>query len=120
VVLANSAGPLFGPPGGSALFDVLLPALLETLEVPPPGEPVRPIGRKAEDLTGTYGPLTLSQGSGQTLLLDATAFGAPEPLVLRRMSGDVFCVVGDLPGGMTIAVDEDLLYLGPFAVPRSN
>jgi hypothetical protein len=62
----------------------------------------------------------LSQGSGQTLFLDATAFGAPEPLILRRMSGDVFSVVGDLPGGMTIAVDEDLLYLGPFALPRTN
>ena len=34
VLLANSAGPLFGPPGGSALFDSLLPALLELLEVP--------------------------------------------------------------------------------------
>ena len=29
VVLANCAGPLFGPPGGSALFDVLLPDLFD-------------------------------------------------------------------------------------------
>ena len=34
VVLANSAGPLFGPPGGSALFDDLLPELLAMLGVP--------------------------------------------------------------------------------------
>ena len=39
VLLANSAGPLFGPPGGSALFDSLLPDMLELLEVPALGAP---------------------------------------------------------------------------------
>ena len=44
VVLANSAGSLFGPPGGSALFDALLPKLLDVLEVPPLPGPAYDVG----------------------------------------------------------------------------
>jgi CubicO group peptidase (beta-lactamase class C family) len=120
VVLANAAGPLFGPPGGSALFDAIFPALVEVLEVPPPGEPLRSEGHEDAALTGIFGPLALTVGPKQRWLLDAAAFGAPEPLALRRLGGDAFAVDGDEPGGMTIAVDDDLLYLGPFAVPRNS
>lgn len=35
VLLANAAGPLFGPPGGSALFDDLLPDVLDLPTCPP-------------------------------------------------------------------------------------
>jgi CubicO group peptidase (beta-lactamase class C family) len=119
VLLANSAGPLFGPPGGSALFDALLPDVLEVLGVPPLGSPPRAAGRDLAALTGGYGPLTLSLGADQKLVLDAVAFGQPEPLVLRRMSGDAFVVDGDPLGSMTFAVDDDLLYVGPFALPRN-
>jgi hypothetical protein len=120
VVLANSAGPLFGPPGGSALFDALLPDVLEVLGVPPLHSPRRSAGRQDAALVGSYGPLTLSQGANETLILDAAAFGSPQPLTLRRVGGDAFVVDGDPLGSMTIAVDDDLLYVGPFAVPRNG
>ncbi len=119
VVLANSAGPLFGPPGGSALFDALLPELLETLDVPPLVEPRWSEGHAAADLVGTFGPFALEPGPDHALLLDAAAFGEPEKLVLRRQGGDTFAVSGDPLGGMSVAVDDDLLYIGPFAVPRN-
>jgi CubicO group peptidase (beta-lactamase class C family) len=119
VLLANSAGPLFGPPGGSALLDALLPDLLELLGVPALREPERPDGHDVDVLAGGYGPLSLTAGGVDVLTLDAGAFGAPEPLTLRRVGGDTFVVDGDLPGGMPVAVDDGLLYLGPFAVPRN-
>ena len=48
--------------------------------------------------------------------MDAGAFGAPEPLTLRRVGGDSFVVDGKPP----VAVDDLLLYLGPFAVPCNH
>ena len=62
VVLANAAGPAASArPGGSALFDVLLPDLLEVLDVPPlppPSEAVEtPHAALPTDLAGRYGPL---------------------------------------------------------------
>ena len=120
VLLANSAGPLFGPPGGSALFDALLADVLDVLGVPPLGPPRRPAGRDDAALVGDYGPLTLRVGADGTLALDAVAFGEPDPLVLHRAGGDTFVVKGDPPGGMTIAVGDGLLYIGPFAVPRNG
>ena len=120
VLLTNSAGPLFGPPGGSALFDALLGDVLDALGVPPLPEPDRPPGHELAALVGDYGPLTLSAGTHETLVLDAAAFGQSEPLTLRRLGGDTFVVHGDPPGGMPIAVDESLLYIGPFAVPRNH
>lgn len=120
VLLANSAGPLFGPPGGSALFDALLAEVLQVLEVPSPAPPARAPGQPVWALTGHYGPLNLRAADDGTLALDAAAFGEPEPLVLRRVSGDAFVVDGNAPGGMTVAVDDGLLYLGPFALPRND
>lgn len=32
---------------------------------------------------------------------------------------NAFVVDTDPPGAMTIAVDDDLLYIGPFALPRN-
>ncbi|WP_377641815.1 serine hydrolase domain-containing protein [Oryzobacter terrae] len=120
VVLANSAGPLFGPPGGSALFDDLLPRLLTELGVPALGDaedagPPTP----ASELAGGYGPVTLRADGPDGLLLDAAAFGEPAPIPHHRLSGDTFVADGHPPGGMPIAVADGLLYLGPFAIARS-
>ncbi len=120
VVLASSAGPLFGPPGGSALFDALLPDLLELLGVPPLAAPVRTGGQDVGELAGRFGPVSLSAGPGDTLVLDAAAFGEPAPLELVRAGGNVFVPAGDPPGGMAVAVVQDLLYVGPFALPRTG
>ena len=119
VVLANAAGPLFGPPGGSALFDAVLPDLLDLLGVPPLGAPARSGGSEVSALLGAYGPLTLQAGDGGTLVLEAAAFGEPDPLVLQGAGGDAFVVAGDPLGGMTLAVDDNLLYVGSFAFPRN-
>jgi hypothetical protein len=120
VLLTNGAGPLFGPPGGSALFDALLGDVLESLGVPPLREPHRPPGHALAALVGDYGPLTLRAGTHDTLVLDAAAFGQPEPLALERVGGDAFVVRGNPPGAIPVAVDDDLLYLGPFAMPRND
>lgn len=119
VLLANGAGPLFGPPGGSALFDALLPEVLELLGVPPLVEPERVGGHEVAVLAGEYGPVRLTASDDDSLVLDAAAFGESQPLTLRRVGGDTFAVDGNPPGGMPVAVDGDLLYLGPFALPRS-
>jgi len=118
--LANSAGPLFGRLGGSALFDALLPEVLDVLGVPPLQAPERSAGRENAELIGSYGPLSLSAGANDTLVLDAAALGQPEPVVLRRVGGDTYVVDPDPLGSMTVAVDGDLLYMGPFALPRSQ
>ncbi len=120
VLLASSAGPLFGPPGGSALFDVLLPDLLELLGVPalpPPAYDAPPL--PAPELAGAYGPVRLEALDDDRLLLHAQAFGAPDPLTFERLRGTTFDVAGRPPGSTPLAVDGDLLYLGPFALPRS-
>lgn len=120
VVLANSAGPLFGPPGGSALFDDLLPRLLTVLGVPALGDPPDPAApTPTSELAGGFGPLVLRADGADDLVLEAAAFGEPEPIPHRRLWGDTFVAAGRPPGGMPIAVDGDLLYLGPFAVPRN-
>jgi len=120
VVLANCAGPLFGPPGGSALFDALLPDLLDALGVPALPEPELPGPRTpAAVLAGTFGPVELSADGDDALLLAAQAFGEQAPLRFTRVTADTFARQGRPPGGMTIAVDADLLYLGPFAVART-
>jgi CubicO group peptidase (beta-lactamase class C family) len=119
VVLASAAGPLFGPPGGSALFDRLLPGLLATVGVAPLPDPAYGSGREVEELVGAYGPLVVSREGDDGLLLAAEAFGEPEPLSLVRSGGDTFEVVGRPPGAMPLAFDDGLLYVGPFAVPRN-
>ncbi|WP_392542475.1 serine hydrolase domain-containing protein [Oryzobacter telluris] len=119
VVLANSAGPLLGPPGGSALFDALLPDLLTVLGVPAlPGADRPRSGRPTSELAGSYGPVALAADGEDDLLLEAAAFGEPQPIRHERVGGDTFVAQGVPVGGMPIAVDADLLYLGPFAVPR--
>ena len=75
-MLTNSAGPLSGPPRGSALYDAVLPNLLDALAFPPYEHPRRPSGREDAALTGTYGPFALSAGADHVLTLDATAVGA--------------------------------------------
>jgi len=121
VVLANAAGPLFGSAGGSALFDDLLPTLLERLGVPalPAPDLAGPV-TPAQELAGTFGPVTLTAAADDTLVLGAHAFGEPEPLTMLRSGGNTFEVAGRRPGPMAIAVDGDLLYLGPFALPRTS
>jgi CubicO group peptidase (beta-lactamase class C family) len=119
VVLANSAGPMFGPPGGSALMDALLPSLLEHLGVPPLPEPSyddEPVG--PADLAGRYGPIGLEAVGADTVRFDGSVFGSPGPVTGDRLGGNTFAPVGRPPGAMPFAVDGDLLYVGPFAFPR--
>ncbi len=118
VVLTSCAGPLLGPPGGAALFDELLPTLLETLGVPALADPEYGASRPAAELAGQYGPLGLTPDGGDGLLLDAGAFGVPQPVACPRLGGDTFTT--SALGGMPFAVDGDLLYLGPFAMPRTG
>lgn len=119
VLLANSAGPLFGPPGGSALFDALLPHLLEVLAVPPLEEPeydAAPL--VAADLAGRYGPLVIEAKGVDDVRLHAQAFGESRPVTCTRLGGNTFNVSGNPPGSTPMSFDGDLLYLGPFAMPR--
>ena len=60
-----------------------------------------------------------SRLGGDTLQLHAEALGEPQPLTFRRVGDDAFARPGHHPGGMTIAVDDDLLYFGPMALARS-
>ena len=119
VVLTNSAGPLFRAPGGSALFDDLLPALLAAVELPPLRDADHGVDAEpVERLAGAYGPVALEPAGGDRLLMHAQAFGEPEPILVERLGGNTFAPPGLPPGSMAIAVDDDLLYLGPFALPR--
>jgi CubicO group peptidase (beta-lactamase class C family) len=119
VLLANSAGPLFGPPGGSAMFDALLPRLLEVLEVPPLAEPDYDAAPRATaELSGRYGPLEVEANGVDGVLLHAQALGQSRPVPCSRLGGNTFNAVGNPPGSTPIAFDGDLLYLGPFAMPR--
>jgi CubicO group peptidase (beta-lactamase class C family) len=120
VVLANSAGPLFREPGGSALFDHLLPSLLEELGVPPLGTAERGRSRPVDELVGSYGPVSIAATGADSIDLFAQAMGEELPLHLQRLGGDSFAPGGEPPGSMTIAVDDGLLYMGPFAVPKNE
>ena len=119
VLLTNSAGPLFGPPGGSALFDSLLPHVLELAGVPPLIEPsydAEP--QPTSELAETFGPLRVEAAGPDRILLHAPAFGAPEPVDCTRLGGNTFTTAGRPPGSTPVSFDTDLLYLGPFALPR--
>ena len=119
VLVTNSAGSLFGPPGGSALFDALLPALLEVLGVPPLPAPTYVAGPSpTTDLAGQFGPLTVEADGEDSVRLHAEAFGLPEPVGCERLGGNTFDVAGHPPGSTPFSIDDDLLYLGPFALPR--
>jgi CubicO group peptidase (beta-lactamase class C family) len=121
VLLANSAGPLFGPPGGSALFDSVLPQLLELLEVPALPAPPYGDSTTAEKLTGSFGPLTVEPRGPDTIQLHAEAFGLPTPATCERLGGNTFTVQGNPPGSTPFSFDgRDLLYVGPFALPRTS
>ena len=122
VVLANSAGPLLGPPGGSALFDALLPDLLELLEVPalpPPAvdTPDLPVGA----LAGRYGPMLVTgvDDDPEALLADVSFLGEAAPVRFRRRGGSCFVVEGEPPGSTPMAFEDGLAYLGPIALPRT-
>lgn len=120
VLLTNCAGPLLGGAGGSALWDNLAPACLAAVGVGEPG-PVNDHvpGRAAEALAGPYGPVTITATGPDALLLEAPAMGVP-PVPHARRYGDTFAAAASASGGMPIAFDEELLYLGPFALPRSG
>jgi len=121
VLLANSAGPLFGPPGGSALFDALLPDLLELLEVPKLGPPTYGDSTPADELAGSFGPLTVDARGPDLIELNAAPFGLAEPTLCERLGGDTFNVQGNPPGSTPLAFDAgDLIYVGPFALPRTS
>lgn len=119
VLLANSAGSLFREPGGSALFDAILPEALELLGVPPLPDPAyadteAPVGQ----LAGAYGPLTVDALDG-SLVLHAAAFGEVDPIPYVRLGGNSFAPPGRPPGHAVIAFDDSLMYLAPFAIPRN-
>lgn len=119
VVLTNSAGSLFGPPGGSALFDALLPRLLDVLGIPALPEPTYTHApRPAQALAGHFGPLTVEADGQDDLMVLAPAFGVTAPTRCTRLGGNTFAPSGNPPGSTPLAVDDDLLYLGPFAFPR--
>ena len=119
VLLANSAGPLFGPPGGSAVFDDLLPRLLDLLEVPPLTEPrYDDEPQPAAALAGAYGPLSVEAAGPDRIRVDARAFGEGETVACTRLGGNTFSTAGRPPGSTPVAFDADLLYVGPFALPR--
>ena len=121
VLLANGAGPLFGPPGGSAVFDELLPGLLDLLDVPRLDDPVYDAEPSAgTELQGEFGPISIrAVADPDRLELLAPAFGQPEPVRLERLGGNTFDVIGRPPGSTPLAFDGDILYFGPFALPRS-
>lgn len=120
VLLTNSAGPLTGPPGGSALFDAVLPEVLAQLGVPQLGEAAYAEGHDTAELAGSFGPVSLEADGPHALVLHAPAFGVDGPLRHRRRGGDTFEAAGNPLGGMPIAVEDDLLYVGPFALPRTR
>ena len=53
-------------------------------------------------------------------LVQSAAFGVTEPLPLTRWGGNTFVAQGNRLGGIPIAFDDHLLYLGPFALARSG
>ena len=119
VLLTNSAGPLFGPPGGTSLFDSLLPQVLELIEVPPLTEATFDVEpRPAAALVGVFGPVTVESAGPDHIRLHAQAFGQPGPVDCVRLGGNTFTMQGDPPGSTPVAFDADLLYVGPFALPR--
>lgn len=125
-VLTNGAGSLFHAPGGTALFDDLLGPALDKLGVPPlpppPPPPVPPTGTAApaETLAGRYGPIEVRavEGVPDELVVDAAAFGEPAPFRYVRADGSRFVVPGEPSGSLPIALEGDLLYLGPMAMAR--
>jgi CubicO group peptidase (beta-lactamase class C family) len=121
VMVANAAGPLFGPPGGSAAFDRVFPEALEMLGVPPLPEPARDqFSGTVSDFAGDYGPITVEPSGRTALLLHAEAVGEQAPIRYRSVGGNAFCAEPARPGGLTIAFAGDLLYLGPMAFARSS
>lgn len=119
VLLANSAGSLFREPGGSALFDAILPDVLDLLDVAPIPDPAyREPPTSVEQLAGAYGPLRVEAVNG-SLLLHAAAFGEADPLFYTRLGGNSFAPPQQPPGHAVIAFDDSLMYLAPFAIPRN-
>ena len=119
VLLANSAGSLFRAPGGSALFDAILPEALDLLGVAPLPDPVFvETPTPVEELAGVYGPVTV-EAAEESLVLHAAAFGDADPIIYTRLGGNSFAPPGRPPGHAVIAFDDQLLYVVPFALPRN-
>lgn len=122
VLLTNGAGPLFGGAGGTALFDELLPTCTQALGVPavePPAGAGSP-GPPVADLAGPYAFATVVTVDADHLTLTAPPLGVGVPLRFARRSESSFVTDPVLAGGMPIAFDGGLLYLGPFALPRTG
>ena len=104
--------------GGSALFDALLPSLLEQLGVPALPEPAY-----VDDAGGRTGPGRAVRagrpGGGRRRHRPLRRCGVRLARVLtcERLGGNTFTTAAALPGAMPFAVDGDLLYVGPFALP---
>ena len=62
--------------------------------------------------------MTVDAGGPDELQLHAEAFGQPHPLDCVRLGGNTFTMRSAPPGSMPVAFDDDLLYVGPFALPR--
>lgn len=120
VMTANAAGPLFGPPGGSAAFDRLLPEALEMLGVPQLREPISddpPVD--AAGLAGMYGPVEVESTGQGAVVLHAQALGEQAPIPYRSVGGNAFSPEVPRAGSLTIAFVGNLLYLGPMAFVRA-
>ncbi len=121
-LMTNGAGPLFGGAGGTALFDLVLPACADALGVPVPAAPAGQgeVQRPAGELAGRYGAATVRDAGDGNLLLEASFMGLAAPLRLARAYGTAFMAEPARPGGMPIVFEHDVLYLGPFALPRTG
>lgn len=119
VLLTNSAGPMLGGCGGSAMFERLLPHVLAALDVPPlPPPDLASAGHSTESLAGIYDGVVVRAIGKDALWVDAAAWGDPAPARLTRIGGDTFAPNGDHPGALRTAFEDDLLYIGPFAGRR--
>ena len=123
VLLTNSAGPLFGPPGGSAVFDDLLADVLALLGVPELTEPLR-LARGYPPLLPTLTGTTADRPNrrGRRRSPPARRCGVRRtqyPSPIHRIGRRHPSPTDDPSGGMPIAIEDGLLYLGPFAVPRN-
>ena len=75
----------------------------------------------ADELAGSFGPLTVEARGPDLIELHAAPFGLAEPALCERLGGNTFNVQGNPPGSTPLAFDGgDLIYVGPFALPRTS
>ena len=118
-LLTNCAGPLLGGAGGSAVFDHVAPACWRLLGV---GAPVLPSGgagarsRPWRVLRSGHGRRCGRRHAVRPRAGDGDRRArCPHAPPRRHVRDD------DHPlGGMSLAFDDNLLYFGPFALPRER